>query len=81
MCLPKVKANADQRKLYELKSAVNKKPQDFKTRPECNEDGQVDALLESIENLDKILANMNGAGAIKEKVIEQMASKFGLIDN
>lgn len=79
MCLPKVKSNLDQRKLYELKSAVNKKPQDFKTRPECNEDGQVDALLESIENLDKILANMNGA--IKEKVIEQMASKFGLIEN
>ena len=79
MCLPKSEANTNQRKLYELKSAVNKKPSEFKTRPECNDDGQVDALLESIDNLDKILANLGGA--MKEKVIEQMASKFGLIDH
>jgi len=35
-------------------------------------------LLESIENLDKILANI-GTNQ-KEKVIESMAIKFGLFD-
>jgi histone acetyltransferase (RNA polymerase elongator complex component) len=61
MCLPKTQSNLEQRKLYEMKSAVNKKPLELKTRPECNDDAQVDALLESIENLDKILANI-GSG-------------------
>lgn len=78
MCLPKTQQNQEQRRLYEMKSAVNKKPSEFKTRPECNDDDQVDALLESIENLDKILANI-GSGQ-KEKVIEQMATKFGLFE-
>ncbi len=65
--------------MHELKSAVNRKPQEFKTRPECNEDSQADALLESIENLDKILSNIGNG--LKEKVIEQMATKLGLFDN
>jgi len=78
MCLPKAPVNQEQRRLHELKSAVNRKPLEFKTRPECNEDNQADALLESIENLDKILANI-GTNQ-KEKVIESMAIKFGLFD-
>jgi hypothetical protein len=61
-----------------MRSAVNKRISDLKVRPECNDDNQADALLESIENLDKILANLNNGK--KEKVIEQMATKFNLFD-
>lgn len=38
-----------------------------------------DKILDSIENLDKILANINNSN--KERIIEQMAKKFGLIEN
>lgn len=61
-----------------MRSAVNKRKSDLKVRPECNDDNQADALLESIENLDKILANLNNGK--KEKVIEQMATKFNLFN-
>ena len=39
-------------------SAVNKKPQDFRRRPDAGADDIADRLLESIENLDMLLANM-----------------------
>lgn len=61
-----------------MRSAVNKRLPDLKVRPECNDDDHADALLESIENLDKILANLTNGK--KEKVIEQIATKFNLFN-
>lgn len=47
---------------------MNKRPEEFRSRPDAGEDGQVDLLLNSIENLDKLLANLTNGK--KETVLE-----------
>ena len=57
MFLPKSE-EVQVKKLYEGKSAYNKKPDEFRSRPDAGDDCQANQLLQSLENLDKLLANL-----------------------
>ena len=82
MVLPRSASSQSKRQqLHQQKSAVNKRADEFRQRPDAGEDSQQDALMRSIENLDKLLANYGGATATKEQVIEQLAIQLQIIEN
>ena len=75
LCIPATTNQNERKALHEQRSASNKRPEEFtRMKPDAQESQLADKLMDSLENLDKILANIRLGR--KEECLEQLARKF-----